>query len=694
MERITNSQKRERLSLISECIKMATPTLLAYPDQLITQLQGRMVTLSPEFSEEIVRLADQNKETWLKLLFPSLGKPGGALKMTLQNEEEVMAVRISDQANRVACLFSDYVVKVWDLKKSSVIFESPAEMGMSALGFSNDGKLIAFTNEDCDETLVMDVDLSKKLATVQGEANQIFLKQDGKVLFWSNDEGIFTQSIEKKDQTCLVRQSGIIKFCVNENADMIVIVKNFRSSRDDYDFSSRASSNKNVVIILNPKNRTQSVLAEDLPVNRLVINQDGSVILVGNEDGTIHVFSGVSKRRKFILKGHTEELYAVVVSADGSRAVSGASDNLMKIWDLNLGKESASIPTSSILQTLDMTEDGKTIVSGCFDGTIQIWDVENAIKEKGTKSQPQLGQVDRIRLARSGTLAAIQKREEKISLMDLAADAIPKSFDQFVGKLWDFTGKYLLISQHKELVLIDIANNNREVCKIREPHHISDAVIVSPTYLAAVNGDPAIHIWKANNVYKKIPIIDEEKQAEYRREAGKSRMPMNIATGSLKISPDGKFAITNLSLNPPSLWDLASGNKIRTFDLSNFNGIVYSWDVDKDFGLIVLVGKRYKIDKGLIVGIKVDTGKETYMLEVDDIPNRISISADGGKIIAGFSNGSMKYYLLQSGKDLGTFSGDTPFEEEKVSHDGSLIVALESSGLMHRLVPSGLSYSK
>ena len=693
MESIPNKLKRERLTFINDCLKMATPVLLSNPGQFATQLQGRLLSLSPDLSNQIVAINNLKKPSWLKLLFPSLGQPGGALKLTLQNEEEIMAVRISEDGSRVACLFSNYIVRVWDLQKKSIIFEYPAEMGMSALGFSPDGKMIAFTDENCEETLVMDVDQSTKLMRLQGEANQIYFTNNGKFILWSNEKGLFICQTGSRNQQCLVNLTEINRFCTDKKTNIVVISKSARSFGDTFEESVGRFTNKNLVVVFHREEGTNNVIAQDLSVSCLSVNDDGSAIVVGNEDGTIHVFSGISNRRKFVLKGHSDEVYSVAVSADGTRAASGASDNTLRLWDLHLGKEITVLPTSSTLQSLDMTADGKTIVSGCRDGTLQIWDVDNAIKNVDSEFHHDPDQINNVCFAHFGNLAAVENRSDKVGLLNLETENITIVPNIFNGKLRDYDGKYILISNQKELVLMNTEKDHQVIWKIREPHHVSDAVIVSPTCVAAVNGDPAIHIWKSNDSYQKILIVSKEKQAEFQRDALTTRLPVNIATGPIKISADGKYAITNMALNPPELWDLVSEKKLKTFNLADTDGIIFAWDVDQKFSLIVLAVKLHQFEHGLLIAVDVNTGKEIIKIPVPDIPNQVSISNDGLRAVVGFSNGSMKAFQLDTGEELGAFTGDTPLEKFRINHDGSFIAAIEGSGSIHRLMLAGYQHT-
>ena len=66
---------------------------------------------------------------------------------------------------------------------------------------------------------------------------------------------------------------------------------------------------------------------------------------------------------------------AVAITPDGTKIVSGSSDNTIKVWDLSTGKDLLTLKGhKDIVDAVAITPDGTKIVSGSVDKTIKVWD--------------------------------------------------------------------------------------------------------------------------------------------------------------------------------------------------------------------------------------------------------------------------------------------------------------------------------
>ena len=74
--------------------------------------------------------------------------------------------------------------------------------------------------------------------------------------------------------------------------------------------------------------------------------------------------------------GHTEAVQSVCLSADGKFAISGSSDNTLKLWDTSTGKcLKTFIGHTNSVQSVCFSPDGKFALSGSLDATLRLWDV-------------------------------------------------------------------------------------------------------------------------------------------------------------------------------------------------------------------------------------------------------------------------------------------------------------------------------
>jgi WD40 repeat protein len=69
-------------------------------------------------------------------------------------------------------------------------------------------------------------------------------------------------------------------------------------------------------------------------VRGLCFTPDGEYLVVGCEDGSIHLWDVQKARRLHILREHSSRINSLQFSLDGARLVSSSIDGTLCIWDL------------------------------------------------------------------------------------------------------------------------------------------------------------------------------------------------------------------------------------------------------------------------------------------------------------------------------------------------------------------------
>jgi WD40 repeat protein len=77
------------------------------------------------------------------------------------------------------------------------------------------------------------------------------------------------------------------------------------------------------------------------------------------------------------LAGHDSAVYSVAWSLDGTKIVSGSADNTVHVWEAKTGRQTAHLKghTSSVF-CVAVSPDDTMIASGSFDKSIRLWDAE------------------------------------------------------------------------------------------------------------------------------------------------------------------------------------------------------------------------------------------------------------------------------------------------------------------------------
>ncbi|MDT5122019.1 MAG: hypothetical protein QOC96_1501 [Acidobacteriota bacterium] len=172
--------------------------------------------------------------------------------------------------------------------------------------------------------------------------------------------------------------------------------------------------------------------------------------------------------------GHSGRVTSVAFSPDGKTLASGSTDNTIKLWNIESGKELRTlVGHSNWVGPVAFSRDGKTLASASWDNTIKLWDVESGKMLKSMEGNDPAKMPEIARLFPS--LHAVGTHVE-ISSIPLIADRVEEVKIKLSDKK---TGK--------ELATLIALNNN-------------DWLVVTPDGL--FDGSPAAWqqiLWRFNN---------------------------------------------------------------------------------------------------------------------------------------------------------------------------------------------------
>ncbi|KAF8676780.1 WD domain, G-beta repeat [Rhizoctonia solani] len=83
-------------------------------------------------------------------------------------------------------------------------------------------------------------------------------------------------------------------------------------------------------------------------------------------------------------KGHSDDVWDVSISPDGTMAASGSLDRTIGLWDVQTGTLLAPLLQGHTGRVLSVafSRDGKHVISSSDDGTVRVWNIDAAIKMK------------------------------------------------------------------------------------------------------------------------------------------------------------------------------------------------------------------------------------------------------------------------------------------------------------------------
>ncbi|MFQ5844689.1 MAG: WD40 repeat domain-containing protein, partial [Planctomycetota bacterium] len=108
-----------------------------------------------------------------------------------------------------------------------------------------------------------------------------------------------------------------------------------------------------------------------------VWSPDGRRIITGGVDATLKVWETSSGRLLRTLRGHTRGVKGLAVSRDGRLLLSGSFDRTVRLWDLDGGRELRRFEGhTEVVHSVAFSADGRLVVSAAGDQTLKIWQID------------------------------------------------------------------------------------------------------------------------------------------------------------------------------------------------------------------------------------------------------------------------------------------------------------------------------
>jgi WD40 repeat protein len=124
--------------------------------------------------------------------------------------------------------------------------------------------------------------------------------------------------------------------------------------------------------------QTDSFQGHTNEVYLVAISNDGSKILSASDDGTMKVWDIESGEATHTLQEN--QVWSAAFSPDGSQFLMGG-EGIVKLFDTNSGKEMHTFNGhSGRVYSVAFSPNGNEAISGGHDGTIKMWDIESGIE--------------------------------------------------------------------------------------------------------------------------------------------------------------------------------------------------------------------------------------------------------------------------------------------------------------------------
>jgi WD40 repeat protein len=270
-------------------------------------------------------------------------------------------------------------------------------------------------------------------------------------------------------------------------------------------------------------------------VRSVAFSPDGTRVLTGSSDETAKLWDAETGQEIRTFLGHTGWVVSVAFSPDGKRVLTGSWDGTAKLWDAETGQEIRTFRGhASWVFSVAFSPDGKRVLTGSWDSTAKLWDAETGQDIRTFRGH--MGQVDSVAFSPDGKRVLTGSGDE-------------------TAKLWD-------------------AETGQEIRTFLGHTSWVRSVAFSPDGTRVLTGswDSTAKLW------------DAETGQEIRTFRGHTGRVFSVA-----FSPDGTRVLTGGRDYTAKLWDAETGQEIRTF--RGHTGRVFSVAFSPD-GTRVLTGSR------------------------------------------------------------------------------------------------------
>ncbi|TFY60946.1 hypothetical protein EVG20_g7239 [Dentipellis fragilis] len=160
----------------------------------------------------------------------------------------------------------------------------------------------------------------------------------------------------------------------------------------------------------------------------------GRTLVSGSYDSTVRVWDIITGECKWVLVGHTQKVYSVVLDSARYQACSGSMDGTVRVWNLQTGECQHTLTGhTSLVGLLGLSP--SYLVSAAADSTLRIWD-------------PVSGELRHALAAHTGAITCFQHDEFKVL-----------SGSDGTLKMWDvvFEGRWCVAASNRaEATVLDV----------------------------------------------------------------------------------------------------------------------------------------------------------------------------------------------------------------------------------------------
>ena len=367
-------------------------------------------------------------------------------------------------------------------------------------------------------------------------------------------------------------------------------------------------------------------------INTVVVTADNKQIISGARDNQIKVWNLETGKEEFTLTGHKKEVTSLAVTSDRKLLISASADETIKIWDLIEKKQIITLnrhdaPVTSVV----LTPDEKELISSSDDGTIKIWNLQTGELLHSIKAHK--AEVKSVTITQDGkkiisasfdkTIKVWSRKTRKLiktlkgHTAEVEGAAVTPDGKRVIGYDLDGEWEYLF----GWIYVWDI-KTGEEIFRLSGHDSVVESVAVTPDgkHLVSASGDSTIKVWDLETGKEIATFRDHRRYVN-----------------DIVITKDGKLAISCGSEASIKVWDLT---KVWENNRINYTPIGHIEEIN---AVAIAPNGKWAISAACDFRLKVwdlTNFSEVCTIEIEGfrVVHCFAITPDSKQIFLGFSS--------------------------------------------------------
>ena len=388
-------------------------------------------------------------------------------------------------------------------------------------------------------------------------------------------------------------------------------------------------------------------LGTPLPVLQLgakdvAVTPDGTQIVTGGSDGTIHVWSMSSGEEVMVLEGHVKGVCGVVVTPDCNRIVSCSDDKTVRVWDVHTREVVVTFERHEGKVTeVAVTPDSSKVVS-CSQADVRVWHLSTG---KELLAMESTGIYSMVLTMDGSHIVTCSKKQ--LCVWDLVTGKQERQWPCCVASLHALAvtpdGLHVVSCFKEDAHLWNLSTGAEVMVFHSHTRLICVAVTPDGCHVVAGSFSGNLHIWSISTG-KEVMALQGHTKAVY----------------AVRVSPDGCHVVSCSYDKTIRVWNIMTGKEAPGFEAPSSS--VGSVGATPDGSIISRSEKKIHM-------WNASTGKQTQVF-APDTKNRMAVTVfpDGSHLVDCSSDdvgeSSVHVWNVATGKEMTLCTASSEFAKE------------------------------